>query len=418
MHKYILEPYKSPSSRYRCPKCNKPQKFSLYIDIETNEHVGDRVGRCDREIECGYHYTPKKYFADNGITGNQTPYVPPIPKPQPPTSYINPGIFKKSLAAYGANNLVKFLLTIFDYNTVNKLISKYCIGTSSHWPGATVFWQIDEPGKIRTGKVMLYNPSTGKRVKEPFNHFNWTHKVLKLPAFNLKLCLFGEHLIKANPEKPIAIVESEKTAIIASVYLPEFIWLAVGGLSQLTAERCKSLNGRKVVLYPDLNAYEKWKIKGDEFGYKTSKVLENKATEEEKKQGLDVADYLLRVNVKQMSIKSADLSDLNVKNDIVGDCKDLNTSDKGTQGAAVTYHPDIIKLQQEFEQWEMSGRILPESVTLEKIGFIPDLRGFVGHLWQLIIKHKDSNDFKFAVDSLHILRDYYSSRSEQYHGEH
>lgn len=387
------------------------------MDIETNEHVGDRVGRCDREIECGYHYTPKKYFADNGITGNQTPYVPPTPKPQPPTSYIDPGIFKKSLSAYGANNLVKFLLTIFDHNTVNKLISKYSIGTSSHWPGATVFWQIDEMGRIRTGKVMLYNPSTGKRVKEPFTHFNWTHKVLKLADFNLKLCLFGEHLIKVNPGKPVAIVESEKTAIIASVYLPEFIWLAVGGLSQLTAERCKSLKGRTVVLYPDLNAYDKWKIKGDEFGYKTSNVLENKATEEEKRQGLDIADYLLRVNVKEISAKSADLSDLNVKVGRDTEANIKNATDKSMQVAAVTFHPSIIKLQQQFEQWELSGRIVPVAVTLEKIGSVADLRDFVGHLWQRVVNRQDHEQYLFAVDSLGIIADYYNRNPEHHEAE-
>jgi hypothetical protein len=314
MHRYILEPYKNQSSRHRCPGCNKNKTFTLYIDTETTEQLHDRVGRCNREVECGYHVTPSQYFKENGIEVEHTSYTPPVPKPQPPTSYIDPTIFKRSLTAYESNNLIKFLLTIFDDTTVTKLISKYFIGTSAHWPGATVFWQIDDSGKIRTGKVMLYNPETGKRVKQPYNHLTWTHKLLKLADYNLKLCLFGEHLLKSEPARPVAIVESEKTAIIASVYMPQYIWLAVGGLSQLTGERCKVVKGRTVMLYPDLNAYNKWEAKAKELGFKVSNVLETKASEEEKRQGLDIADYLLRVNISQTSPKSACLSDLNTEN--------------------------------------------------------------------------------------------------------
>lgn len=77
-----------------------------------------------------------------------------------------------------------------------------------------------------------------------------------MPDFELKQCLFGEHLLR-DKAKPIAIVESEKTAIIASVYLPQFIWLAVGSLTNLNAEKCSVLKGRTVTLFPDLNGFEK-----------------------------------------------------------------------------------------------------------------------------------------------------------------
>ena len=79
---------------------------------------------------------------------------------------------------------------------------------------------------------MLYNAHSGKRVKEPFSHITWAHKVLNLHNFSLKQCFFGEHLL--NEYKPIAIVESEKTAIIASAYIPKFNWIAVGSLNNLT----------------------------------------------------------------------------------------------------------------------------------------------------------------------------------------
>jgi hypothetical protein len=67
--------------------------------------------------------------------------------------------------------------------------------------------------------------------------------------------LFGEHLL-IDKTKPVAIVESEKTAVIASVYLPQFIWVAVGSLTNLNAEKCNVLKGRTVTLFPDLNGFD------------------------------------------------------------------------------------------------------------------------------------------------------------------
>ncbi len=282
-------------TRHSCPDCDSKKVFTRYIDTETNEYLADHVGRCSREVKCGYHYTPKQYFQDNPPLRKTPDY---IPKPPPRTvSYVAPAIFMASLKHYEANHLVAFLFRHFGEAITVELISKYFIGTSKHWPGATVFWQIDSKGKIRTGKIMLYNPTTGKRVKEPYKHINWVHSVLKMTDFNLEQCLFGEHLLHRT-DAIVAIVESEKTALIASVYLPEFIWLAAGSLSNLTPARCKALKGRKVVLYPDLNAYDKWKAKAEELqsfaSFCVSDLLEKHATDEDRAKGLDVGDYLLK----------------------------------------------------------------------------------------------------------------------------
>ncbi|ALJ04370.1 hypothetical protein APS56_04100 [Pseudalgibacter alginicilyticus] len=299
-YRYILEPYKGIKTRYRCPACNKSGVFTKYIDTYTNEHLSDVVGACNRLLKCGYHYTPKQYLSDNNIQ-NVTPVtrVTPVTKCYEKPSYIDNNIVVKSISSKAPNYFLDFLTNHWNKEVSNELADVYKIGTSKHWNGANVFYQIDSNNKVRTGKIMLYNAINGKRVKEPYSHITWVHKVLKHDNFNLKQCLFGEHLINTDISKPIAICESEKTAIIASVYLPEFIWLACGGLNNLNKTNTKVLKGRNVVLFPDAGCYDIWNNKMPQLShlatFKMSTLIRDKATKEDKKQGLDIADYLLKI---------------------------------------------------------------------------------------------------------------------------
>jgi uncharacterized protein (DUF427 family) len=323
-HRYILQPYKGIKTRYKCPGCNSSKKtFVRYIDTTNGEHIADHVGKCNRESNCNYHYTPKQYFQDNDISFDRvhvhavhaayTVNTVNVNKP----SFIEPDTFKSSLKGYTENVFTKELLKRFGTEITRKVIEKYFIGTSKHWTGSTIFWQIDISGKIRTGKIMLYDENL-HRIKKPYDHITWTQTVLKIENFNLKQCLFGEHLLKGNT-KPVAIVESEKTAIIASIYLPQFIWLSCGNLNGLNIEKLKVLQGRKVCLFPDLNAYDNWSNKAKQFekelpeiSFKVSDLLERKAIESEKAKGLDIADYLLRFDTKDFQKKEKLIEPINI----------------------------------------------------------------------------------------------------------
>lgn len=304
-YKYILEPYTGINSRYICPECKQRNKtFTLYIDTETGQHLNNSVGRCNRETSCGFHYSPKQYFKDNNISIDKTNYfvrsnIKTIEVKKQPT-FIEADLFKDSLQNYEANNFIIYLNTLFGKEITNSLISKYFIGTSKHWNNANVFWQIDIKGKIRTGKIMAYDATTGKRVKQPYSLIHWVHSLLKQPNYNLEQCLFGEHLL-TDKLKTIAIVESEKTAIIASVYLPQFIWLACGQLQGFTFCKVKALEGRNVVLFPDLKAFDNWNNKAKELShiarFTVSDLLERKATDIEKEKGFDLADYLIKFDL-------------------------------------------------------------------------------------------------------------------------
>ena len=303
MHQYQLQRYSGVNSKHRCPNCRHRQKtFKLYINTQTNQPLNELVGLCDRLDKCGYHYTPKQYFAEKGIAYSDMRIAirrPNIAIRNTPISIpatIPNQIFTASLSRYGQNNLVEFLRLLFGDDTTQRLIERYYIGTSKHWYGATVFWQVDLNKQVRTGKIMLYNATNAKRVKLPFNHITWVHTALKLPDFELSQCLFGEHLLH-DTTKPVAIVESEKTAIIASAYMPAYIWIATGGLSNLTPQKCSILKGRQVHLYPDLNAFDAWQAKANELGLIANitlfPLLEQIANAQHRTDGLDIADYLM-----------------------------------------------------------------------------------------------------------------------------
>jgi len=330
-HKYILEPYKGMNTRYRCPSCQQSDKtFSLYIDTETGEHIHPTVGRCNRESNCGHHYTPKQFFQDNNITFDSPLSI--VYKPRTAVtqtkaiSFIPVEIFNASLKAHEKNHFVKFLIDLFGIEIANQMVSLYFIGTSKNWEGATVFWQIDTKGKIRTGKIMLYSPTTGKRIKHPYNYINWAHSLIKDPEFQLCQCLFGEHLL-IDKTKPVAIVESEKTAIIASIFLPEFIWLATGGISNLNIDVCSVLKGRNVILFPDLNGFDKWSNRAKGFSHLAtfivSDLLERKATKTERQQGFDLADYLIKLDYKSFTLPSGEVINPVSKDKLISSVKSI-----------------------------------------------------------------------------------------------
>ncbi|MDR1259179.1 MAG: DUF6371 domain-containing protein [Tannerellaceae bacterium] len=294
-HKYSL----AKKGKGICPECGR-KTFVLYIDNSTGDPLHTAVGKCDRADNCGHHYTPKQYLTDNNISFDRimpVTGIKPNAKPQPGTSYIDTDILKKSLQGYDSNRLIHYLCGVMGVEAAKEAIQRYFIGTSKHWEGATVFWQIDGLGRVHAGKIMQYDKQTGKRVKEPINKITWVHTVLKLPGFHLSQCFFGEHLLKGN-NKPVAIVESEKTAIIASVYLPDMIWLACGGCGNLSGRLYEALRGRDVALFPDAGRGNEWSEKARALGsvcnVSVSSLIEQQATETERKAGFDLADYLVR----------------------------------------------------------------------------------------------------------------------------
>ncbi len=299
------------SKKFQCPQCRK-KRFVRYTDYQTGKYIDDEFGRCDRESSCGYFKDP--YRNGYGQEDDSYWHQRSVLKAEPQRiDHIPQKFFTASLKGYNQNHFIQYLHSLFDREVVQELINTYHIGTSKHWDGATVFWQMDGQGNVRTGKVMLYD-IYGHRVKDPYPHINWVHSLL-YDSYNLQQCFFGEHLLISDKRIPVAIVESEKTAIISSVYFPEFIWLAAGSKSNLKPERCKSLIGRSVTLFPDLGAYQDWQKKAESLSYfcdiGVSDILEASTDSNDKEEGYDLADYLIQYKVDRF-LKAAESINTNI----------------------------------------------------------------------------------------------------------
>ena len=341
-YKYTLD---KSSRKHICPNCNK-RTFVLYVDNEANNYLPDDFGKCDRSTNCNYHKAPlkgkkafnipflllksisakahkltdlngiitivptsqileqtkndcwitewflknsliqylsykSKYFKPEGICFINVAMIKESP-PENVPSFHSLELVQKSFLDCSQNIFVAFLQTLFDSVEVKEAVNKYLISTSKHYPGATIFWQIDDLERVHAGKILQYNLETGKRVKdlEGKSLINWVHSVSKLKDFNLKQCLFGLHQIKERNINTIAIVEAEKTAVIMSLFKPEYTWMSTGSKQGFKYEMLLPIKQYKIIAFPDKSEFKDWNKKANDlnnqgFNISVSDLIEN-----------------------------------------------------------------------------------------------------------------------------------------------
>lgn len=269
---------RSGSKKEFCPNCNK-KTFVPFIETETGNELPAH-GRCDREIECAFFLQPET---------NEPTFAPKFESIEKETDYISNEEMEKFYLGKNNNSFIRFLRTKFTQDKVFEAEQNYFLSDHAH---GVIFWQIDQIERIRSGKIMEYNPTTGKRLKDADgkSKIDWVHK----KPFNLKQCLFGLHLMKENPNKPIGIVESEKTAVIMSLKENRLIWMACGSLNGFKMEYLAPLRLRKIVAFPDKGCFEIWQEVADSlnntgFNITVNDVLENNPSV---KKGDDIADLI------------------------------------------------------------------------------------------------------------------------------
>ncbi len=305
-----LEKYRSAKSRYTCPSCNSRHCFVRYVD-ENGEYLSFDVGRCNRESKCGYHKKPKEFFSNNPtfqksvkVRAGQNRQIKTQTLAEKPKSFdvIPPEHLKATLGNYDRNAFVQFLFNLFPTcsEEIQAVLKMYFVGTYQDY---CCFPSVDRLNRICKAKLIRFNRATGRRLKGEFDVSSLVRKLKLKEDFNYRQIFFGEHLLSKFPNKPVAIVEAEKTAIIASLCFPEFIWLACNSKSWLKAERLKRLGNRQIILYPDADGFDLWQAVATDaqqqgLNVKTSSLIENFASGEQKRNQYDLADFLIEQQIE------------------------------------------------------------------------------------------------------------------------
>jgi hypothetical protein len=330
-----LETYRGTKSRHACPACNGKGVFVRYID-ERGEYLSTDVGRCNRESKCGYHYKPKQYFADNPsgskfvkTRAGKSQQIKTQTLTEQPKSFdfIAPEHLHAALGNYDRNAFVQFLFDLFPdcSEEIQAVLKMYFVGTYEDY---TCFPQIDRLNRVCKAKLIRFNRATGKRLKGDYDTSSLVRKLKLKEDFNYKQIFFGEHLLRREAVKPVAVVESEKTAIVASLCMPRFVWLATGSKQWLKVERLQRLkfgkfaelerlDNRQIILYPDADGFDQWQSVASDaqrqgLNVKASSLIENFATDQQKQNQYDLADYLIDQQ-KEINQTNASIDAFNTK---------------------------------------------------------------------------------------------------------
>lgn len=214
----------------------------------------------------------------------------PMVPPPPPIDYIPLEYYQQSQTGFEHNGLYEYLRFTYGLESAQQVFTRYRLGTSKRWQYlgylATCLPQFDQAGNLRQIKVMAFDAMNGRRVKSHQSAQQWDDQTKQykptepgadkskivgryLPCYtkdnrpNLQQCFFGEHLLR-EPDRYVALVEGETTAMECSIQWPQFIWLATGGSNGAgwtKPDVFSMLRGRDVTLWPDTGKLKEWSEK-------------------------------------------------------------------------------------------------------------------------------------------------------------
>lgn len=308
-HRYINEPLpalKFDKNRNRvkhcpCGKDNKDGKFVPYVGFENK-------GYCH---SCGEIFLPELPKTEQWNVPQPKQYIKPKVQPQKKIDFIPDVIFKEQLSSgmhlYNQNHFIQWLGSAkrgefaFDTQTIQTLIQSYFLGNSNKdkYKGWVLFSYININGNIQDIKAMNYNPITGKRIKELKNVFFIGKEILNNHEANTDRCVYGEHLLMGN-NKLVRIFESEATATYTAPFYPDSVCIATGGKNGckwIDKEKCRVLQERTVILYPDIDAHNEWEQRAEilrSYGItvQVSQLIKTNALKFTEQKGIDYGELV------------------------------------------------------------------------------------------------------------------------------
>ncbi|HSD06515.1 DUF6371 domain-containing protein [Flavobacterium sp.] len=279
-------------------KFSKNRKFVKYCPCGRSNKDG-KFAPIGGHTNCGYCHSCDKYFPlGAGTIVEPSDIIDKKEIPLPPT-YYSLELVEKTVLDNSISNFIKFLRTIFPDDIIIETINKYLIGT---WDGdKVIFWELDQQGKVYHGKVMGYDPKTGKRSYLENGDADITSMrcCLKLWKFKDDRCLYGLHTINKDT-CIVALVEGAKTAFIMRMLKPEYKWLATGDKGRFNYKFLKAIKHCKIEVFPDKGEYADWSQKAIElnkkgFNIEVHDLLENM----DYPKGTDLADICIDLRTKE-----------------------------------------------------------------------------------------------------------------------
>ncbi|SFG71632.1 hypothetical protein SAMN05216383_13210 [Prevotella sp. KH2C16] len=178
-----------------------------------------------------------------------------------PNDRMLTGIPKQDIGCH-YSSLTDYLDKAVGYNpkmlsTIDDLIMQFHLGAVTKQVNGhhgTVLPRISRNDKVVGGSVLYFDTGSGAVLQREalVEHlYSWY-------CFSYYVdseVFFGEHLLS---NKPVAIVQEEKTALLGTLAEPTVDWLAVGEGSNLTKGMMSKLAGRRVVLFPDDMSCDYW----------------------------------------------------------------------------------------------------------------------------------------------------------------
>jgi hypothetical protein len=262
---YFL-PNGDKTTRVYCHHCQR-KEATPYYDSKTNTPINEaKFYKCNHSISCSYDLRPNKRINSrhNNRYVKQTNYKSRLARKKQIT-FIKREDIKKICSL--DHTLFRWLLDRFGEKRMMEVSARMLMcGLFINDENWTVFLQYDLNGNCRTGKCIQFDFHDSQPRKKKVHFLHSVTSVVSSPLDNIEQTYFGLNQLTQNlDDLPIAIVESEKTAVIMTLYRPSLIWIATGGKSNLCSEKLKPFKSRKIILIPDIDAIDDWTNKSNEL---------------------------------------------------------------------------------------------------------------------------------------------------------